>query len=47
MIIGLGINVESSPILSEYPITYLKEFSKVKSVPEFLIFFFTNYFLKI
>jgi BirA family biotin operon repressor/biotin-[acetyl-CoA-carboxylase] ligase len=44
MIIGLGINVESSPILSEYPTTYLKEFSKVKSVPEFLIFFYKIFF---
>ena len=44
MIIGLGINVVSSPILSEYPTTYLKEFSKVKSVPEFLSFFYKIFF---
>ena len=44
MIIGLGINVVSSPILSEYPTTYLKEFSKVKNVPEFLIFFYKIFF---
>jgi len=40
MIIGVGINVISSPILSTYPTTYLKAFSKVESVSEFLIFFY-------
>ena len=40
MIIGFGINFNTSPSISNYPTTYIKSFSDVKSISEFLEHFF-------
>ena len=40
MIVGFGINVESSPKVLEYSTTYIKNFCNVENLTEFLIVFY-------
>ena len=44
MIIGFGINVDSSPKLEDYSLTHLKSFCDVQGSHEFLLVFFTIFF---
>ena len=50
IIIGFGINVESSPKINEYPTTYTKEInpkSDIKNIISLFIKYFFNYYSKI
>ena len=47
VIVGFGINFISSPILKNYDATYLKYFSKVKTIDEFLLVFVKSLFLNL
>ena len=47
VIVGFGINIESSPKLSNYKTTFAKHFSDIKSKDEFLLVFFKQLFFKL
>jgi BirA family biotin operon repressor/biotin-[acetyl-CoA-carboxylase] ligase len=47
VIVGFGINIESSPKLSNYKTTFAKHFSDIKSKEDFLLVFFKQLFFKL
>jgi len=47
MIVGFGINIDSSPEIKEYPTNYLKSFCNIQNTNDFLIFFFEIFFLNL
>lgn len=47
IIVGFGINFDSSPIIKEYPTNYLKSFCDIQNINDFLILFFKFFFLNL
>ncbi len=47
IIVGFGINFDSSPDIKEYPTNYLKSFCNIQNINDFLILFFNFFFLNL
>jgi len=47
MIVGFGININSSPDIKEYPTNYLKSFCNIKNINDFLVLFFEFFFVNL
>ena len=47
MIIGFGINIDSSPEIKEYPTNYLKSICDIQNINDFLEPFFEFFFLNL
>ena len=47
IIVGFGVNINSSPKLAEYPTTFVKNFSGVKNISSFLEIFFNIFFINL
>ena len=47
IVIGFGINFDSSPEIKEYPTNYLKSFCDIQNINDFLILFFNFFFLNL
>jgi len=45
VIIGLGVNYLSSPTISEYKTTYIKNFLNINTLNDFIINFFSSFFV--